>query len=301
MRNGSGDYVGRYAPSPTGPLHLGSLLAALASYLDARSRRGRWLLRIDDLDTDRVVPGAGRTIIETLGRFGLEHDGPVVYQSDRREAYTDAVRCLLASDAAFRCGCTRREAQTGPMGAEGPIYPGTCRGGLSPGQASRSIRLRVDSCPVCLTDRIQGRFCQRLDTEIGDFVIRRADDVAAYQLATVVDDAWQGITDVVRGQDLLSSTPRQLRLAEQLNVSRPAHAHIPLLVDRTGRKLGKSLGALALDTHDLAGQLWRCLDWLGQKPSVELTQAKPAKLLDWAIQHWSINNVPARQTLSFQD
>ncbi|MDA3921550.1 MAG: tRNA glutamyl-Q(34) synthetase GluQRS [Salinisphaera sp.] len=290
-------YVGRYAPSPTGPLHLGSLLAALASYLDARSRGGRWLLRIDDLDSDRVVPAADLLILETLKRFGLESDGPVLYQSDRREAYEDAIRHLMERGAAFPCGCTRREAQTGPNGSEGPIYPGTCRRGLPVGRTERSIRVRAGNCSVCLVDRIQGQFGQRLAAEVGDFVIRRSDQVAAYQLATVVDDAYLGVTDIVRGGDLLSSTPRQIWLLDLLAYPRPAYAHVPVLVDRIGQKLGKSTGALALASADVSGQLWRCLEWLGQTPGMELKNAPVADLLGWAVERWAVENVPAVDTI----
>jgi len=292
-------YVGRFAPSPTGPLHLGSLLTALASFLDARSCGGRWLIRIDDLDTPRVVEGAERLILDTLASYGLVHDEPIVRQSTRSEAYGKAVWSLIAENRAFHCGCTRREAQTGPVGDEGPIYPGTCREGLGPGRTARSVRSRVTPDPVVFMDRVQGLFEQYLVRAIGDFVIRRADGIAAYQLATVVDDAFQGVTDIVRGADLLSSTPRQLRLYQDLGLAVPrSYAHIPILVDTYGEKLGKSTGALALTADDRHGDLVCCLTWLGQVPPASLARASVGEIIAWGVAHWDPARIPRVSTLS---
>lgn len=290
--------VGRFAPSPTGALHLGSLVAALGSFLNARAQGGRWLLRIDDLDAPRVQPGATHAIIKVLRDHGLRWDGEPVYQKQRGEAYADAIATLKARGRAFDCGCTRREARRGPKGIEGPIYPGTCRGGLPRGRKPRSVRFRVDDSRIGVQDGVQGDYAQRLDRDIGDFVIRRADGVSAYQLATVVDDAFQNVSDVVRGADLLSSTPRQLALQQVLGLNRPTYAHLPVLVDARGEKLGKSTGALAV-TPDRAGrQLWQCLRWLGQAPPDALADAPVDPILRWACDNWSLAAVPSVKTLS---
>lgn len=292
------DYVGRYAPSPTGPLHLGSLLAALASYLEARSRGGCWRLRIDDLDTPRVVPGAADRIIDTLAAYGLEGDGEPLYQSTREAAYRSAVSRLRRTGYAFDCGCTRREALAGPVGPEGPIYPGTCRNGLPPGRLARSVRSRVMPGRVALVDRVQGSISQDLTRAVGDFVIRRADGITAYQLATVIDDAFQGVTDVVRGADLLYSTPRQMYLQRCLGLPQPGYAHVPVLVDTSGQKLGKSTGALALGSTQRAAELSRCLTWLGQVPPEAMATWAVADVIAWAVEHWRPGQIPSVATLS---
>ncbi|WP_461110742.1 tRNA glutamyl-Q(34) synthetase GluQRS [Salinisphaera aquimarina] len=292
--------AGRYAPSPSGALHMGSLLAALGSYLQARGQGARWLLRIDDLDTPRVVAGADRRILDALTVFGFRWDGDVLYQSARRAAYACALDALLATGRAFECGCTRREAQAGVKGIEGPIYPGTCRDGLPPGRLSRSLRLRVDESPLCFVDAIQGRHCQILSRDIGDFVIRRADGIAAYQLATVLDDAHQGVSEVVRGADLLSSTPRQMALQRNLGLPVLSYGHLPVLVDADGQKLGKSRGALGLSADAIADQLWCCLDLLGQNPPDTIRDAAVPRVMRWAIDNWNIELVPRVQTLDAQ-
>ena len=290
-------YVGRYAPTPSGPLHLGSLLAATASYVDARAHGGAWLLRIDDLDAARTVAGASEDIIATLRRFGFEWDGDILYQSQRHGAHAKAIASLLATGRAFRCACTRREQSGGPEGHEGPIYPGTCRRGMPAGRRARSTRLCVADVSVACPDAIQGRYTQRLARDVGDFVLGRVEGHAAYQLATVVDDAWQGVTHVVRGADLLSSAPRQMYLAEMLDLAAPVYAHIPVLVDDQGRKLSKSTGALGLADDALGPQLVRCLSLLGQRPPATLACRTPAAILRWAIDHWSREAVPRLDAL----
>lgn len=289
--------VGRYAPSPTGPLHFGSLLAAVASFCQARGQGGRWHLRIDDLDAPRAIPGADRQILETLSAFGLVHDGPVVYQSRRRKTYFQWVAELKATGYAFDCGCTRREAAQGPAGIEGPIYPGTCRNGLPKGREARSVRAWVTQSVITLNDQVQGEYKQNLSQDIGDFVIRRADDIVAYQLATVVDDAAQGVTEVVRGADLLSSTPRQIWLQHCLGISQPAYAHIPLLVGRNGSKLGKSSGARPLEACKRSAQLCACLRLLGQEPPGILETGSVARVMRWAVDNWSLQAVPKQLSL----
>lgn len=290
--------VGRYAPSPTGPLHFGSLVAALASFCQARGQGGLWRLRIDDIDRPRVVPGAAPAVLRTLARYGLRHDGPVLYQSSRDPAYARAVAYLKAAGQAFDCGCTRREAHVGAMGLEGPIYPGTCRAGLPPGRCPRSVRMAVTAGEIGFVDGVQGRYGQDLARDIGDFVIRRSDGVYAYQLATVVDDAAQGVDEVVRGADLLSSAPRQIGLQRALGLARPRYAHVPVVVNESGEKLGKSTGALALDGCRQATELTACLALLGQRPPPGLGKRSVAGVLRWALDNWSLAAVPARTALT---
>lgn len=287
--------VGRYAPSPTGPLHFGSLIAALASFCQAKAQGGLWRLRIDDLDTPRVVEGADRAIIDTLWSFGFEYDGPVMYQSARSAAYAEAIAELKHGYRAFDCACTRREARSGPEGIEGPIYPGTCRHRLPPGRQARSVRLAVEADTISICDLIQGEYSQNLARDVGDFVIRRADGITAYQLATVIDDAAQGVTEIVRGIDLLSSTPRQLWISRCLGIAaQPRYAHIPLVVDEVGEKLGKSTGALALDTQQRAALLVECLMLLGQQPPAGLARQPVSSVLAWAVNHWQLAAIPCQ-------
>lgn len=286
-RNPAAPYVGRFAPSPTGPLHFGSIVAALASYLDARSQGGRWLLRMEDLDRPREIPGAADAIRRDLEAFGLEWDDAIVYQSDRDPAYAAALDALIAAGRAYPCGCTRREiAAAGQQGLEGPIYPGTCRDGLPPGKTARTWRARVDAGNVSVTDLSQGDIHQRLDRDIGDFVLRRADQLFAYQLAVVVDDAAAGVTHVVRGADLLDSTPRQIWLQRQLNISQPAYRHVPLALDARQRKLSKRDHAAPANAAARSELLWEALAFLNQSPPVELRRAAGTGLRDWAVANW---------------
>lgn len=244
-------YIGRFAPSPTGPLHKGSLVAALASYLDAKAHRGKWLVRIEDIDEARTVPGAAEAILECLAAFGMHWDGEVVWQS-RRKALYEATFARLGSHA-YACGCTRREIADSRIGVASDgaaVYPGTCRIGLAPGKTARAYRLRVPehaSASISFEDRWMGRVTQNLASEVGDFVLKRADGFWAYQLAVVVDDADQGVTDVVRGADLLDSTPRQIYLQRLLGLPTPRYLHVPVVTNAAGEKLSKQTGALALD------------------------------------------------------
>lgn len=284
-------YRGRFAPSPTGPLHLGSLLAALASWLDARAQGGEWLLRIEDLDPPRVVPGATDAILRTLEACGLSWDGPVLYQSGRDEAYRDALERLKRGGFLYSCHCSRREiADSGLRGIEGPVYPGTCRGHVADLGLRQTLRVRTDAAVIRFTDRIQGEVAHRLASDIGDFVVRRADGVAAYQLAVVVDDAEQGITDVVRGADLLASTTRQLHLQRLLGLPVPRHAHLPVVVNAQGEKLSKQTGAAALDARAPLAQLRKALALLGQP--VPAGPATIDELLAEAASSWHLERVP---------
>ena len=261
---------GRFAPSPTGPLHFGSLIAALASCCDARKLGGRWLVRIEDVDTPRTRRGAADAILATLERYGFQWDGPVVRQSERTSLYAGALEQLRADGAVYECACTRRENALAPAGAGGEhIYPGTCRNGI-PGdrrdRTTRAWRTRVPVDPAAATiawrDRLQGAQSQDLAHEVGDFVVRRADGLFAYQLAVVVDDAAQGVTHVVRGADLLTSTPRQILLQRALGLSVPAYLHHPVALDRDGAKLSKETRAARLPDDPMPALLaaWQFLD-----------------------------------------
>lgn len=291
--------AGRYAPSPTGALHFGSLVAAVGSYLQARSRGAAWYMRMEDIDPKREVPGAADDILRTLEAFGLTWDGPVLYQGTRFEAYAEAVSELTSRGLTFDCGCTRREARTGPPGEEGPIYPGTCRDGLPPGRKPRSVRLRVSAEEISFTDGVMGEVRQRLDRDVGDFIVRRADGCFAYQLAVVLDDAHQGVAEVVRGADLLPSTPRQIYLQRCLGLPTPAYIHLPLLIGDDGWKLSKSEGAAAIDPRNPTPALIEALRVLGQAPPEELAGENVATILGWARRHWRLDRVPASETLPY--
>ena len=265
--------TGRFAPSPTGPLHFGSLVAALASWLDARAAKGRWLVRMEDLDRPRVRPGAADEILRALERLGLHWDGEVTYQSGRTAGYREALERLSAHT--YWCGCTRREIADSSLGlaSDGAaIYPGTCRRGLPPGKPPRALRLRVDASKIEFVDRVQGRREQVLSRDVGDFVLYRADGQFAYQLAVVVDDAAQGVTDVVRGADLIGSTARQIFLQRLLGLPTPRYLHVPVAVNAAGEKLSKQTGAEPLDLSRPEHELRRALAFLGQPG--DLAQAR---------------------------
>ena len=278
-------YTGRFAPTPTGPLHMGSLIAALASWLDARAAGGRWLVRMEDLDRPRVVPGAAAAILDTLAHLGLTWDGDVVYQSEREELYRGALEQLATRT--YWCGCSRREIADSSLGLAvdgAPIYPGTCRGGTS--GARRALRLKV-SDTVAFHDRVQGHHAQVLERDIGDFVLYRADGLFAYQLAVVVDDGEQGITDVVRGADLLDSTPRQIHLQRLLELPTPRYLHVPVAVDASGEKLSKQTGAQPVEAS--MATIRRALRFLGQPEATSL---------DEAVRNWNPTLISARRALA---
>jgi len=281
-------YVGRFAPSPTGPLHFGSLVAALASWLDARAAGGRWLVRIEDLDAPRTQPGAPDDILRSLGRLGLEWDAAVAYQSRRLALYREALERLKKKT--YWCGCTRREIADSSLGlaADGAqIYPGTCRNGIAPGKALRALRLRTTGESILFTDRVQGPQEQVLERDVGDFVLYRADEQYAYQLAVVVDDAEQGVTDVVRGADLLDSTPRQIYLQRLLGYPAPRYLHVPAAVNAAGEKLSKQTGAPPI-LHG-TDALRRALSFLGQRETEDLQQA---------VRNWNPALIPERRALA---
>jgi glutamyl-Q tRNA(Asp) synthetase len=254
-------YIGRFAPSPTGPLHIGSLVAAMASYLDAKVHDGRWLVRIEDVDGDRNVAGADEHILASLQRCGMLWDGEVTWQSRRTSLYEQALQQL--GDLVYPCGCSRKEIADSQLSLSGRqaqalIYPGTCRHGLAPGKHARALRLKVPQSPHCVLsfeDRWAGHVSQDLTDDAGDFVIKRADGFWAYQLAVVVDDGAQGVTDIVRGADLLDSTPRQLYLQQVMGLPQPSYLHVPVVVNELGEKLSKQTGAKAFDNGAAPQQL----------------------------------------------
>jgi len=279
-------YIGRFAPSPTGPLHLGSLLAAFGSWLMARSVRGHWLLRIEDIDPAREVPGAAASQLDTLRAFGLEGDGPVVWQHARGELYRTAIAGLLERGLAFSCRCSRSD-----LADSGGIHRACVP---RPSGHAEAVRLRVPNdaaARVRFLDRIHGPIEQSVDAEVGDFVLKRADGCWAYQLAVVVDDAEQGVTEVVRGADLLDSTPRQILLQRALGIATPAYAHLPLVVDSEGRKLSKSLSALPIDPRDPLPALRWCWTALGQPPGALADAGNVASLLTRAAAEFEFSRI----------
>lgn len=284
---------GRFAPSPTGPLHFGSLVAAVGSYLSARSRAGEWRVRMEDLDPPREVKGAADDILRTLEAYGLYWDGEVVYQSRRGDAYESALATLRQRGALYPCACTRREiADSSLQGGDGLVYPGTCRRGLGSGRPPRAWRVRTDGALIRFTDRVQGDQCSLLETDSGDFVLRRADGLYAYQLACVVDDAGQGITEVVRGADLLASCARQIHLQQLLGYMTPSYLHLPVVVNRQGEKLSKQTFARPLPRNPPVPLLWRALEFLGQAPDIAWRDAGRDEFWRVAMAAWREHEIP---------
>ncbi len=291
-------YRGRFAPSPTGPLHFGSLIAAVGSYLEAKTRGGEWLLRMEDLDTPRTQPGAADAILRALEACGMGWDGSILYQSRRSETYRAALARLETLGLVYSCGCSRKEIADSGLAADGAlIYPGTCRNGLAPGKAARAMRIRVGDSMLEFEDALQGPIRQNLATEAGDFVLLRADGLYAYQLAVVVDDAEQGITDIVRGADLLASAPRQIFLQRQLGLPSPRYLHLPLAVNAAGEKLSKQTLAPPLDGRDPLPALLQVLEFLGQTPPQQLRQASLPEFWDWARSNWKAERIACRLSL----
>ena len=289
-------YRGRFAPSPTGPLHFGSLVAAMGSYLDARSCAGEWLLRIEDVDAPRTMHDAADGIMRTLEGFGFEWDGEVLVQSRRFDVYHTALVRLQLDGDVYPCACSRSEiaAVTHRISVDGGlVYPGTCRAGLADGKAARAWRIRVPDQEFRFIDRVQGKSQQNLEREVGDFVLLRADGQYAYQLAVVVDDALQGVNAVVRGVDLLDSTARQMWLQQRLGLPTPSYAHLPVVVNAAGEKLSKQTKAAAVEPAQGSKLLASALGFLGHPVPPELRGGPVADFWSWAISVWSINNVAA--------
>lgn len=290
-------YIGRFAPSPTGPLHFGSLVAAIGSYLEAKSQQGYWLLRIEDLDPPREQAGAAALILKTLEAYGFEWDGKVLYQSQRHDAYESVLEKLKTQGLVYPCTCSRKEILDSALtGIEGTVYPGTCRNGLShPDRTQYAWRLKTTTEATSFTDDIQGFQSQHLQQEIGDFVLKRADGLYAYQLAVVADDAEQHVTHIVRGADLLASTPRQIHLQQQLGLAIPHYAHLPVATNQQGEKLSKQTLAPPLEPANAVIDIWHGLNFLGQHPPPELKTASLHTLWAWARHHWQLATVPKCQ------
>ena len=280
--------MGRFAPSPTGDLHLGSLYTAVASFLEARARGGRWLLRLEDLDRPREVPGAARRILETLEAFGFEWDGEVLRQSDRLDAYRDLIDGLRRDGRLFPCSCSRQ------LLADEERYPGTCRGRPPGAGVGAALRLRVEPGSILFTDELQGMFRQDVAAAVGDYVVQRRDGIVAYVFAVVVDDAHQGVTHVVRGADLLDNTPRQIHLQRELGLPTPQYLHVPVLLEPDGAKLAKSARSVALDPAAASHQLLQVLRLLGQDPPGAAADWSVRDLWTWAKSRYQSAQLPRR-------
>jgi glutamyl-Q tRNA(Asp) synthetase len=273
-------YTGRFAPSPTGHLHLGSVYTALASFLEARTHHGLWRLRFDDLDTPRNVSGATNHILQTLETLGLYWDGEVDYQSQHLDDYHAVLADFMMTEQIYRCQCSRKELTE--------IYAQTCRNKNLPSNVLHSLRIKTDNRNIVFDDDLQGHISQNLATQHGDFILKRKDNIIAYQFAVVLDDARQGVNHIVRGIDLLNATPKQLYLQQVLNLPPPNYLHVPILVDAEGHKLSKSTLATAVDLTAPNLVLFRLLDWLKQAPPIELQTANVDDILKWAIEHWNV-------------
>jgi len=289
----SKNYTGRFAPSPTGSLHLGSLYTALASFLDARANQGKWLLRIDDIDSFRQHPEAIEGIIEALQVYGLIWDGDIYYQSQHLEQYQAIVSKLLDQQKAYPCICSRKQLAENPS----PIYPGYCRAIKRKETIAHAVRIKVKALDVGFDDTLQGEKNYQLDQQIGDFIIKRKDNIFAYQLAVVVDDYLQGVTDVVRGLDLLNSTPKQLYLQKTLSYPHPRYSHVPIIVNSSGQKLSKQTCAQAVSLDNPTQTLYLLLEYLQQYPPRSLKKSSIKRILDWAVEHWNYQQLKYHQVV----
>jgi len=285
--------IGRFAPSPTGPLHFGSVIAAVASYMQAKSQNGQWLVRMDDIDTPRNQAGADTAILTSLEILGLHWDNKVLFQTNRQEAYQDALTLLSEKSLLYRCTCTRKQLQ-------GNAYPGTCRNKSHDPEQQHALRVITNQQAIKIDDEIQGQFQQNLETETGDFIVHRADDLVAYHIATVVDDAYQGITEIIRGADLLDSTPRQIYLQQLLNYPIPTYAHTPVAVDKQGYKLSKQYHAPPIDDTEPVATLILALDFLGQHPKKSLAKENVEEIIQWGVKHWSLDKIPRLDTIEVE-
>ena len=281
-----GPYIGRFAPSPTGPLHFGSLVAAVASYLQARHHEGVWLLRIEDIDPPREQSGATDAILTALERYGFEWDGDVIFQSGSHPAHEAALQRLLERDLAYPCGCSRRDLADAPRGPLGVIYPGTCRGGCDASETA--IRVRTNDQPISFEDALQGLQTRHLEQESGDFIVRRRDGLIAYQLAVVVDDEIEGVTEIVRGIDIIDSTPRQIWLQRLLGYKTPGYVHIPVITHPNGDKLSKLTGAPGIGLADAPATLVSALRALQQNPPRDLHSDSLSNIWCWATENWRL-------------
>ncbi len=298
MNPGAGTYRGRFAPTPSGPLHMGSLLTALASWLDARAMRGRWLLRIDDLDRPRCNAAAASEILRQLEAHGLTWDEAPRRQSAHIQEYDDAIARLRNAGALYACQCTRARLVLASLrGADGPVYAGTCRDAGFTVDFAAALRFRLADGETAFDDRIQGVVRRANHSDIGDFAVCRSDGIRGYHLACAVDEHAQRVTNVVRGADLIPSTLCQLHVLRALGYDAPSYAHVPVITDRAGRKLSKQNHARPLDARKAAGNLIECLAMLEQSPPPSLAREKVEEIMDWAVKNWTIDTIPPETTI----
>jgi glutamyl-Q tRNA(Asp) synthetase len=294
------DYRGRFAPSPTGALHFGSLIAAVGSYLEAKSHNGEWLVRIENLDKPREIPAASHEIFRALEILGMEWDHEVIYQDQRKDTYENILTILNKRGLTYSCTCTRKEiADSSITGISGQIYAGTCRNNVQNKDRPGAVRIKTDNNIIEFEDSLHGLISQRLESETGDFILRRSDGIYAYQLAVVADDATQGITNVVRGADLLDSTPRQIYLQKLLGYSTPTYMHLPVAVNNQGEKLSKQTKAALLDISNPVKQLVEAVNFLGQESPIELLGSNVSSFWKWAIENWHPEKIHKKRTLPF--
>ena len=302
MSNETLHYRGRFAPSPTGPLHFGSIITAVGSYLQARSQQGDWLVRIEDVDETRIVPGADDDILRTLDNYGFEWQGEVLYQTHRKQAYEEALHQLLANKLIYPCICSRRELQGQTKQSKlGIIYPGICAHKQHPENIESALRIRTQDQHIEFEDQVMGHYGHNLKQDLGDFVVRRRDGLFAYQLAVVIDDEFQQITDVVRGIDLLDSTPRQIYLQQLLNYNTPHYTHLPIAVDENDNKLGKQTGASGIATDKPVPTLVKAMKFLGQQTEPGLEHASLNTFWQWAMEHWDLSKIPTTEKINYSD
>jgi len=287
-------YKGRFAPSPTGSVHYGTLIAAVGSYLQARTNHGQWFLRIDDIDLTRKIEGADTAIIKTLESFGFEWDGEIIYQSSQTAYYQQALEQLISQSLVFPCLCSRKQLAE----SHSEIYPGTCRNRQLPEKKQHALRIRAKNIDISFDDAVMGTQRQNIEKQCGDFIIKRRDSLFAYQLAIVVDDAMQNITEIVRGADLLFSTPRQIYLQQLLHYPTPSYCHLPLAVDAAGNKISKSAGATRINIDNREKLLFSVLDFLGQQPPDELAICALNDIWSWALEHWQLRLIPAVKSIT---
>ena len=286
--NQSQNYTGHFAPSPTGPVHFGTLIAAVGSYLQAKKNNGAWLIRIEDVDVTRKIEGADVDILNTLEAFGFEWQGDIVYQSERSEYYQQALDQLITQSLVFPCICSRKQLAE----SNSDVYPGSCRDRNLPEKNQHALRLQAKDISIKFNDTVMGAQSQNIKQQCGDFIIRRRDNLFAYQLAVVVDDALQNITEIVRGADLLDSTARQIYLQQLLHYPTPDYCHLPLAIDATGNKISKSEGAAKIDINNKEKSLISALNFLGQQAPAELVKSNINDIWKWAIDNWDIDQVP---------
>ncbi len=283
-------YKGRFAPSPTGPVHFGTLIAAVGSYLQAKKNKGEWLIRMEDVDITRKVDGADVDILKTLEAFGFEWHGKIIYQSEQTVHYEQALGQLISQSLIFPCLCSRKQLAK----SNSTVYPGTCRSRQLPEKNEHALRLLSKDISIKFNDAVMGRQSQNIKLQCGDFVIRRRDGLFSYQLAVVVDDARQGISEIVRGADLLDSTPRQIYLQQLLKYSTPDYCHLPLAVNNSGNKISKSEGATKIDLQRKEQLLVSTLAFLGQNPAEDLAKSSINDIWSWAVEHWNVTLVPSK-------